>query len=247
MGVLIKTYTDKKCVAKTIYQCLHFMSSAWLMSCLLDLLTWNLPPDRFNILDYCFSNYNAEDKNLLRRKGYYPYTYFGDSEKTLKRATGTRAREKCFALWEASVTATQWEHAENFFEQLECQNVGDDHHLCLKINALILACAEEEFRKLCYNAYGLDSAHFFACSILSADALVKRSQAPIELLTEREHLKMVNIWFLVVRHLFTTKDSSVPTTDTLPAMITVNMTHMGSYWTQTLCRHQGEHSYSIDG
>ena len=49
----------------------------------------------------------------------------------------------------------------------------------------------EEFRTLCYNTYGLDSAHYFTCSHLSGDAFLKKCRADIELLTDREHLEMV--------------------------------------------------------
>ncbi|MEO1765344.1 MAG: hypothetical protein AAFR83_26300, partial [Cyanobacteria bacterium J06629_18] len=44
---------------------------------------------------------------------------------------------------------------------------------------------------LCHKTYGLDSAHYFTCSHLSGDAFLKKCRADIELLTEREHLEMV--------------------------------------------------------
>ena len=48
----------------------------------------------------------------------------------------------------------------------------------------------EEFRKLCYETYGLDPVHHFISSHLSGDAFIKTFNAEIELLTDREHIEM---------------------------------------------------------
>ena len=49
---------------------------------------------------------------------------------------------------------------------------------------------EEQFRKVAYSTYGLDSAHYYTCSDLSGDAFLKVSEARVELLTDRSHLEM---------------------------------------------------------
>ena len=89
------------------------------------------------------------------------------------------------------VTQEEWKHADNVFQTFGCLNLGGYHDLYLKTDTLILACVFEEFRSLCYKTYGLDSAHYFTCSHLSGDAFLKKCQADIELLTDREHLEMV--------------------------------------------------------
>ena len=89
------------------------------------------------------------------------------------------------------MTQEEWKHADNVFQTFGCLNLGDYHDLYLKTDTLLLACVFEEFRSLCYKTYGLDSAHYFTCSHLSGDAFLKHCKADIELLTDREHLEMV--------------------------------------------------------
>ena len=55
----------------------------------------------------------------------------------------------------------------------------------------MLACVFEEFRRLCMNTYGPDCAHHYSASNLAADAFLKICRANIQLLTNREHLEIV--------------------------------------------------------
>ena len=55
---------------------------------------------------------------------------------------------------------------------------------------LILASVFEEFRKVCYAAYGLDCTHLYTDSNVSGEAFLKVCNAEIELLTDREHLEL---------------------------------------------------------
>ncbi len=55
---------------------------------------------------------------------------------------------------------------------------------------LLLACFFEEFRSVCYKAYGLDCCFHYSASNLSGDAFLKICKADLELLTNREHLEM---------------------------------------------------------
>ena len=49
----------------------------------------------------------------------------------------------------------------------------------------------EAFREVCYETYGLDCACYFTASNLSGDAFLKVCNANLKLLTEREHLNIV--------------------------------------------------------
>ena len=89
------------------------------------------------------------------------------------------------------VTQAEWKHGNNVCQTFGCLNLGDYHDLYLKTDTLLLACVFEEFRSLCYKTYGLDSAHYFTCSHVSGDAFLKHCKADIELLTDREHMEIV--------------------------------------------------------
>ena len=125
-------------------------------------------------------------------KGYYPYSYLDNFDKFLETKLPPRDQWKD-SLRNGAIMVTQeeWNHADNLFQTFGCLNLGDYHDLYLKTDTLLLACVFEEFRSLCYTTYGLDSAHYFTCSHLSGDAFWKHCKADIELLTDREHLEMV--------------------------------------------------------
>ena len=162
------------------------------MASLLEKMAKFLPQEKFRNLDRCFSDYSAENRSLIDQKGYYPYSYFDNFDKFLDTKLPSRDQWKD-SLRNGAIMATQedWKHADNVFQTLGCLNLGDYLDLYLKTDTLILACVFEEFRSLCYKTYGLDSAHYFTCSHLSGDAFLKTCQADIELLTDREHLEMV--------------------------------------------------------
>ena len=60
------------------------------------------------------------------------------------------------------------------------------------MDTLLLECVVEQFRKVTYSTYGLDSAHYYTCSHLSGDAFLKVSTARVELLTDLSHLEMAD-------------------------------------------------------
>ena len=158
----------------------------------LEKLAGFLPQEMFKILDRCFSDYSAEDISLIHQKGYYPYSYFDNFDKFLETKLPPRDQWKD-SLRNGAIMVTQeeWTHADNVYQTFGCLNLGDYHDLYLKTDTLLLACVFEEFTSLCYKTYGLDRAHYFTCSHLSGDAFLKHCRADIELLTDREHLEMV--------------------------------------------------------
>ena len=85
---------------------------------------------------------------------------------------------------------TEYAHAEKVFATFGCQTLGDYHNLYLKTDTLLLACVVGEFRTLCYDTYGFESAHYFTSCHLSGDAFIKIYRADLHLLTDREHLEM---------------------------------------------------------
>ena len=85
---------------------------------------------------------------------------------------------------------TEYAQVQNVFATFGCQTLGDYQNLCLKTDTLLIACVVEEFRKLCYDTYGLDSAHYFTSCRLSRGALIKLCRADLHLLTDREHIEM---------------------------------------------------------
>ena len=89
------------------------------------------------------------------------------------------------------LTEEELQKAKTVFETFQCRNLEDYHNLYLKCDTHLLACVFEEFRRLCMNTYGLDCAHHYSASNLAGDAFLKICRASIQLLTNREHLEIV--------------------------------------------------------
>ena len=86
---------------------------------------------------------------------------------------------------EIFVFEKKYAQAAKVFATFGYRTLRDYHNLYLKTDTLLLACAVEEFRKLWYDTYGMDSAQYFTSSHLLADAFIKISRADLHLVTER--------------------------------------------------------------
>ena len=92
---------------------------------------------------------------------------------------------------EISDAKNQYNHAIKVFAEMKCASLGQYHDVYLAMDVLLLASLFEAFREVCYETYGLDCACYFTASNLSGDAFLKVCNADYKLLTEREHLNMV--------------------------------------------------------
>ena len=126
---------------------------------------------------------NQQRRELLLRKGVYPYEYmdswerFADTQLPPKasfysKLTGNHISDKDYA------------HAQNVWEVFDCQNMGDQCDLYCRTDVLLLADVFETFRKTCMKHYSLDPAHYVTSPGLSWDALLKKTGVELELLTD---------------------------------------------------------------
>ena len=70
------------------------------------------------------------------------------------------------------------------WEEFECKTLGEYHDLFLKKDVCLLADVFENFRSICLEQYGLDPAHYYSSPGLSWDALLKKTNVNLELLTD---------------------------------------------------------------
>ena len=191
VGIKVASYTDRRGVEKHVYEYLRFADSYRFMAQPLDKLVNNLPPENFTFLDNHFPSKSPEELALLHQKGFYPYSYFDCHEK-FEEKTLPKLEKWTNSLHggQVSISAENLEQANKVFSTFNCRNLGDYHDIYLTVDTLLLACVVEEFRKVTYSTYGLDSAHYFTCSHLSGDAFLKVSKARVELMTDRMQLEM---------------------------------------------------------
>ena len=169
---------------------MRFIDSYRFLPSSLEKLVSYLPTESFQITDNYFQNYQTIERELLHQKGFYHYSYFDSFQKFQDNQLPP------MTYWTNSLNGieiflneTEYAHAEKVFATFGCQTLGDYHNLYLKTDTLLLACVVEEFRNLCYDTYGLDSAYYFTSSHLSGDAFIKICRADLHLLTDREHLE----------------------------------------------------------
>ena len=153
-----------------------------------------LPEEKFFLLENYFEElgYSSEQIALLKQKGFYPYSYFSSFEKFREtRLPPRKMWSNTLQGGEISVSKNLYNHAIKVFAEMKCASLGEYHDVYLATDVLLLASVFEAFREVCYETYGLDCACYFTASNLSGDAFLKVCNADLKLLTEREHLNMV--------------------------------------------------------
>ena len=63
-----------------------------------------------------------------------------------------------------------YSHANRVCKDFEIKNLGECHDLYVQSDTLFLADVFENFRNMCVNVYGLDSAKFLSPPGLSSEA-----------------------------------------------------------------------------
>jgi hypothetical protein len=131
-----------------------------------------------------------EEFELLYRKGVYPYEYMDGWERfdDLELPPIDAFYSK---LSGEGISAGDYAHAKKVWKVFGCKNMGDYHDLYLRSDVDLLADVFEEFRNLCLYRYKLDPANYYTSPGLSWDALLKKTNAKLELLTDYDMHLMV--------------------------------------------------------
>ena len=166
---------------------LRFIDSFQFMSSSLDTLVKNL--SEFPHLHELFGDvWSIEESSfpLLIRKGHYPYSYMDSFEKF--EETALPPKEAFFNdLTQESITDEAYAHAQQVWEKMGCETIGDYHDVYLLTDTLLLADVFENFRSICLETYQLDPAHYYTAPGLAWDAALKYTQVRLDTLTDVDH------------------------------------------------------------
>ena len=157
---------------------LRFIDSAQFLLAPLDELVAGNPPETFQIT----ARYEQR-RELLLRKGVYPYEYMDSWERFADTRLPPRASFYS-KLTGNHISDEDYAHAQNVWEVFGCQNMGEYCDLYCRTDVLLLADVFETFRKTCMGRYSLDPAHYYTSPGLSWDALLKKTGVELELLTD---------------------------------------------------------------
>ena len=157
------------------------------MASSLDKLSSNLKIDQFVNLKKYFS---GNQLSLLLRKGAYPYDYV-DCLKKLD-VTSLHPKEAFYSnLTGERITDEDYQHAHTVWKEFNIESMKDYHKLYNQPDVLLLADIFENFRSICMNHYGLDSAWYFSAPSLAWDATLKITKVDLELLSDPDMLLQV--------------------------------------------------------
>ena len=157
------------------------------MSSSLDSLVNNLAKGGHEF--WGFEKRSPKQKELLIRKGVYPYEYMDSWDKFEEKRLPSKD-EFYSKLNMSEISEKDHQHACKVWNESDLKNMGDYHDMYLKTDVLLLANVSESFRKVCLDNYGLDPAHFYTAPGLAWKACLKKTGVNLELLKDPNMLLM---------------------------------------------------------
>ena len=179
------------CIAKSMEKYIsfnmgriRFLDSCNFMSESLGNLVNNLATDGDKYFHHMKRHFpNEVERNLLIRKGVYPYEWMDNMNKM--NYTNLPLQENFYStLTMQHITDEDYKHAQNVWNTFGMSTMKDYHDLYLQTDVLLLADCFENFRRKCLDFYKLDPAHFYTTPGLSWNAALQMTGVKLELLTE---------------------------------------------------------------
>ena len=158
---------------------IRFIDSFKFMASSLDSLSKNLSREQFREMNKVFEG----DTDLLIRKGVYPYDYMDNFDK-FNEAKLPPAFEFYSRLYDSNVNEKDYAHAQKVWSHFGFKNMGEYHDLYLKTDVVLLADIFENFRDVCLKNCKLDPAWYYTSPGLSWDALLKKTEIKLDLLSD---------------------------------------------------------------
>ena len=139
---------------------------------------------------FTFSKNDINKFILLLRKGVCPYEYMDAWEKN-NETTLPEKEEFYSSLNMEDITDADCMNSKRVCKNFEIKNKREYHELYLKSDALLLADVFENFRKMCLKIYELDPVKFLSAPGLAWQAVLKKTEVKLGLLTNIDILLIV--------------------------------------------------------
>ena len=166
---------------------LRFIDSFKFMSSSLDSLSGNLARGGHEF--WGFERYTEQQRELLIKKGIYPYEYMDSWDKFSENKLPDK--DKFYSkLNMDGVKDMDYEHACKVWKEFKINNMGEYHDLYLFTDTILLANVFESFRNVCMDNYGLDPANYYTSPGLAWEACLKKTGIRLELLQDVDMLLM---------------------------------------------------------
>ncbi len=123
------------------------------------------------------------DRQLLLRKGVYPYEYV-DRDVVFQEVRLPPKERFYSSLKDSGISNADYQHAEHVWNHFGLNTFGQYHDLYLATDVLLLADVFESFRRNSMSHYQLDPVHYITLPSFAWDACLKFSGVELELLSE---------------------------------------------------------------
>lgn len=196
-----------------------FTDSCQLLPASLDELVQDLVKSdhNFPLVDKLFPDLGPGEKDLLLRKGIYPYE-FAESLEKLKNATTIPAREDFYnQLQIRHVKEEDYQHALKVFEVFKCDNMLDYTNLYCMLDTILLGEVMSVFRSMIHQEFKLDCTKYISTPQLAYDCMLRTLEEDVELMTDADMILMMEqnirggVSFINERSVGVAKDYAEPT------------------------------------
>ncbi|XP_072400815.1 uncharacterized protein [Diabrotica undecimpunctata] len=176
---------DRGDLERNIYLKLRFVDSFRFLPHSLDNLSKTLNDNQcLQLQKYCRSN---EEFGLLRQKDVFPYSYLDNFSKLGEVSLPTH--EEFFDILKGEgISDEKYLRPKRVWEVFNCNTLGEYSDVYLKSDILLLADVFENFRHNCLFNYKLDPAQYLTAPSLSWDAMLRKTNVQLELLTDIDML-----------------------------------------------------------
>lgn len=171
--------TTQKFKSVTVNGNIRFLDSLAFLGDSLDKLVTTLKKSHstFPILEQLVS---GEKKQLLLRKGIYPYSFATGIEK-LERTPHLPHKDEFYSdLAQEPCQQSDYEHAQRVWDEFNCANMMDYTVLYVQSDVFQLADVLNDFRNMIWDNFKLDMCQYLSLPHLSMDVMLKESQVEIE-------------------------------------------------------------------
>ena len=129
------------------------------------------------------SHLSDEQFSALTRKGVFCDEYVTSMDKL--EDTCLPPKKAFYShLTGAGISDSDYAYAQHVWTLFNLKTLGEYADLYLKLDCILLADVFLNFRKICFEAYELDPAHYYTSPGLSWDAMLKSTGQTLELLTD---------------------------------------------------------------
>jgi hypothetical protein len=134
---------------------------------------------------------SVEDRNLLLRKGVYPYDYATSIEK-LQTACALPSREDFYnRLGGEHISDEDYAHACQVWEHFQCRDMLDYTRLYVTSDSFLLAEVVLDLQSVIMNEFGLEIGHYLSLPMLAKDIMLKTTDVSMDLISDPEMARLL--------------------------------------------------------